>query len=144
MKGSVPSQSPLVATVARLAVVTSNNTLRKGFGWDDQELIVDNDAVKSAEVLGKSLSSGFELGDGSGGSDAADPVAVVFGEPEVAVGTRADTCGSFFAPRDRELADRDPGFGPDHEQSGRERSAASTRRGPNPEGASKQLFERAT
>ncbi len=48
-----------MAGVALLAAVASLNTLRNGFVWDDQELIVGNDAVKSAGTLAKGLTRDF-------------------------------------------------------------------------------------
>lgn len=48
-----------MAGVALLAAVASLNTLRNGFVWDDQELIVGNDAAKSADALVKSLTRDF-------------------------------------------------------------------------------------
>jgi tetratricopeptide (TPR) repeat protein len=59
VKGKLPPQGLLVAAVALLAAIASLNTLRNGFVWDDQELIVGNDAVKSAGSLGKSLTRDF-------------------------------------------------------------------------------------
>lgn len=48
-----------MAGVALLAAVASLNALRNGFVWDDQDLIVGNDAVKSADALAKSLTRDF-------------------------------------------------------------------------------------
>jgi Flp pilus assembly protein TadD len=59
VKGNSPPHALFVASVALLAAVASLNTLRNGFVWDDQELIVGNDAVKSVDALAKSLTRDF-------------------------------------------------------------------------------------
>ena len=59
VKRNSPSKALLVAGVALLAAVASLNALRNGFVWDDQELIVGNDAVKSANALAKGLTRDF-------------------------------------------------------------------------------------